>query len=156
MSNQHRILVGHQVNPANDTLTVAVLDRPGSGGACHAYQVSGANMARHPFMRQAVREFAGSDLSDAQLDAAFAQASDGDTSSLILFQDGPIAEAGVNGVTHEVLLAILIDRLEGFQAGPYACDANSMALEHIKYAQQHLLERTRERMARGVEGTHKV
>ena len=37
----------------------------------------------------------------------------------IRFQNGPIAEAGVNGLTHEALLAVLEDRLVGFQSGPY-------------------------------------
>lgn len=72
----------------------------------------------------------------------------------IRFQNGPIAEAGVNGVTHEALLAILIDRLQCFQAGPYACRENALALTKLQEAQMWLLERTRGRMARGVEGTH--
>jgi hypothetical protein len=70
------------------------------------------------------------------------------------FQNGPINEVGVNGLTHEVLLAILIDRLEGFQSGAYANDFNQAALEHLQAAQQLLQARTKERMARGVEGTH--
>jgi hypothetical protein len=70
------------------------------------------------------------------------------------FQNGPINETGVNGITHEALLAILIDRLEGFQAGQFASNYNAAALFHIQAAQLQLLERTRERMARGVEGTH--
>jgi len=72
----------------------------------------------------------------------------------ICFQNGPIAEAGVNGLTHEVLLAILEDRLKGFQAGPYACEENRLALEYIRAAQEQLQSRTKARMARGVEGTH--
>ena len=36
----------------------------------------------------------------------------------IKFQHGPIAEAGVNGLTNEVLLSIVRDRLEGAQEGP--------------------------------------
>jgi len=72
------------------------------------------------------------------------------------FQNGPIAEVGVNGITHEVLLAILIDRLEHFQAGPYACAENLQALQCLETAQKVLHERTLSRMARGVEGTHKV
>ena len=38
------------------------------------------------------------------------------------FQNGPIAEAGVNGITQEALIAILVDRLEGFQSGQFAND----------------------------------
>lgn len=70
------------------------------------------------------------------------------------FQLGPIKEHGVNGVTHEALLAILIDRMEGFQSGPYACEDNFNALGHLKAALAFLQNRTRERIARGVEGTH--
>ena len=79
-------------------------------------------------------------------------------STYIGFQDGPIDEEGngVNGITHEVLLAILADRLRGFQAGPYSCKANACALTHIEEAQHWLQQRTLERMRRGVEGTHTV
>lgn len=72
------------------------------------------------------------------------------------FQDGPIAEVGVNGITNEVLYAILIDRLEGWQAGEYACENNAIALEHVRAALQAAEFRTAERVARGVEGTHEV
>ena len=77
---------------------------------------------------------------------------------IISFQNGPINEDGngVNGLTHEVLLAILADRLRGFQSGPYACKANACALTHIEEAQHWLQQRTIERMRRGVEGTHTI
>ncbi len=80
----------------------------------------------------------------------------GADSVLIQFQNGPIREAGVNGVTHEALLAILIDRMEGFQQGKFACVSNELALNWLRLAQDALLNRTRERAARGVEGTHQV
>lgn len=70
------------------------------------------------------------------------------------FQNGPIAEEGVNGITHEVLLAILVDRMRCFQAGPFACRENALALTKLEEAQHWLHHRTRARMARGVEGTH--
>ena len=72
----------------------------------------------------------------------------------LLFQHGQITENGVNGITHEVLLAILIDRFEGFQAGPFANPYNGDALAHLRSAARALHERTLERMARGVEGTN--
>lgn len=75
---------------------------------------------------------------------------------LIRFQNGPIALVGTNGLTHEALLAILIDRLEGFQSGPYACPENGMALSCLQSAQRELKSRTEKRLARGVEGTHTV
>lgn len=74
----------------------------------------------------------------------------------ISFQNGPIAEDGVNGLTQEVLLAICIDRLRSFQSGPYACRENALALTKLEEAVMWLHSRTRSRMERGVEGTHAV
>lgn len=70
----------------------------------------------------------------------------------LFFQNGPVAEQGVNGITQETLIAIAIDRLRSFQSGPFACDANQYALSYLDSALQWLHRRTRERMARGVEG----
>ena len=70
------------------------------------------------------------------------------------FQNGPLREAGVNGLTHESLLAVIEDRLAGFQAGPYATTDNAEALAHVRGAMECLHRRTKERVARGVEGTH--
>ena len=119
-----RELNEHKVNPANDILTIRVMDEPGHGGANHAYDITG-----------------GSALP-----------------TLIRFQNGPINEDGngVNGVTHEALLAIIADRLRGFQMGPYSCKANACALTHIEEAMHWLQQRTLERMRRGVEGTHTI
>lgn len=72
----------------------------------------------------------------------------------ISFQNGPIKEVGVNGLTQEVLLSICMDRLRSFQAGPFASRENALALTKLEEAQHWLLHRTRARMARGVEGTH--
>ena len=57
-------------------------------------------------------------------------------------QNGPIAEAGAKGVTQEVLLVIIADRLRSFQAGPYACKANACALTKIEEGELHFLART--------------
>lgn len=81
---------------------------------------------------------------------------DGGYGPLFKFQDGPIAEVGVNGVTHEALLAILIDRLQSFQAGAYSCRENAIALTKCEEALLWLGKRTRDRMARGVEGTNQI
>jgi len=70
------------------------------------------------------------------------------------FQNGPIKENGVNGVTNEALLALVIDRLEGFQSGPFSCKANAVALTHIEEAMMWLQKRTHDRVRRGVEGTN--
>jgi hypothetical protein len=70
------------------------------------------------------------------------------------FQNGPIKEVGINGITHEALLAILIDRLRCFQAGEYANDYNENAMYHCMGALKSLHDRTIERQKRNVEGTH--
>lgn len=116
----------HKVNGCNEAIGITVHDEPGCGGACHRYVMKFTK-------KDGSREAWG-----------------------INFQDGPVAEAGVNGVTHEALLAILIDRLEGFQRGPFACHAYAHALSNLRAALDCLQERTRERLARGVEGTHKL
>lgn len=128
-----RTIHDHKVNPANDKLTITVLDEPGAGGACHLYRIGGFDTSSN-----------GSDEGPA-----FQMAD-------ILFQNGPIPEVGVNGVTHEALIAIVVDRLRSFQAGPFACRENALALTKLEEAQHWLHSRTRARMNRGVEGTHTV
>lgn len=71
----------------------------------------------------------------------------------IKFQNGPINENGVNGLTQEALLAIVADRLRCFQSGPFSCRENALALTKVEEAQHWLQQRTLERMRRGVEGT---
>lgn len=133
-----RTLTSHIVNPANEALEVTVEDEPGSGGANHLYRISGFNTFSNP---------ADPYMTSHNLPGTY---------TTVLFQNGPIAEVGVNGITHEVLLAILEDRLAGFQAGPYACVENEDALTFIRAAQYALQKRTKERMARNVEGTHEL
>lgn len=136
-----RTIEDHKVNPANDTLAISVLDEPGAGGANHAYLVGGADLNRNVSLPSLWNVGVSPETSMGMA---------------ILFQNGPIPEVGVNGVTHEVLLAIVADRLRSFQKGPYACKANACALTHIEEAQHWLQQRTIERMRRGVEGTHTV
>ncbi len=83
---------------------------------------------------------------------------DNDPSAVVIinFQRGPIKEAGINGITNEVLLAIVIDRLEGFQSSKFACKENERALEHCRESLAYLEERTKNRELRGVEGTNKL
>ncbi len=130
-----RKLTDHCVegDSANHQLTIEVTDAPGQGGACHRYEITGFNTESNVSKGD---PFPG-----------------GVTKAVILFQNGPIKEFGVNGVTSEALTAICIDRMRSFQAGPFACDANKEALFHYEIALQWLQRRTRERIARGVEGT---
>ena len=126
---QMRTLTDHKLNGLNDELDITVIDAPGQGGACHVYQIAynlnpGTNA--------------------------------GGTNPMcrIEFQNGPIKEAGVNGISGEAMLAIVIDRLRSFQAGQYACYENANALTALETSLMWLQKRTRDRTARGVEGTH--
>lgn len=125
-----REITSHKVNGLNEALKISVLDEPGQGGACHKYVISTPSKPlRQELSHPAVQ---------CEID----------------FQNGPIAEAGVNGISGEALLAVVEDRLKSFQAGPYACRENALALTHIQDAMHWLHHRTHERMQRGVEGTH--
>ena len=126
----------HIINPSNDQLKITVLDQPGAGGANHLYEITGFNTETN--------------TSDPFVDK-YGKAADHST---ILFQNGPINEVGVNGVTQEVLLAIVIDRLKSFQAGPFACRENALALTKLEEATHWLQQRTLRRLRAGVEGTH--
>ncbi|HYE79742.1 MAG TPA: hypothetical protein VEI97_17280 [bacterium] len=122
-----RQITSHKANVLNECIVVEALDGPGAGGASHEYRISGFKgpLDHHPIPTIDIR-----------------------------FQNGPINEVGANGVTNEALLAVVIDRLEGFQSGPFACDENQLALEHARCAMEALRSRTKGRVARGVEGTH--
>jgi hypothetical protein len=125
-----RTITDHKLNGLNEAITVAVLDQPGAGGACHEYVMS----------------FEGPEV-------ALGLPCEPRTKQHIHFQNGPIAESGVNGVSQEALLAIVIDRLRSFQSGEYKCRENACALTHCEEALMWLQKRTRDRLARGVEGT---
>lgn len=126
-----REIHSHKVNPANDQIQIQVLDDPGADGASHVYEI----------------KVPASEVS--------AEGPSGQTIRL-KFQNGPILDAGINGITQEVLLAIVVDRLQSFQKGPYVCRENALALTKIEEAQHWLHHRTKARMERGVEGTHTV
>lgn len=72
----------------------------------------------------------------------------------IHFQEGPIKEAGVNGVCNEDLIAMVITRLEHFNQSDFHCRENSMAITKLEEALLWLRKRTMGREQRGVEGTH--
>ena len=69
------------------------------------------------------------------------------------FQDGPVGDVGANGLTNEVLLAILVHRMRGYCNGPYNCMFNVAALRHLERALNTLHMRTKDRVSRQVEGT---
>ena len=124
-----RQLTSHKVNGLNEVLLIGVQDEPGQGNACHDYGIF----------------WELPDKTDGTKDVGTCR---------IRFQNGPIQEAGVNGISNEALLAIVEDRLLGFQSGQYACRENAVALTKLQEAMMWLQKRTRDRVARGVEGTN--
>jgi hypothetical protein len=111
-----------------EELLIHALDEPGDGGACHEYEVVNKNTfteGEEPYAK-------------------------------VSFQNGPINENkdGVNGCSNEALLAIVIDRLEGFSTGPYPSRETSVALRKCQEALMWLEQRTKDRARRGVEGKH--
>jgi len=143
-----RIITDHILNGLNEALTITA-DGPGPDGASHRYDIIGKaeiipGIGPRPF---------GVNLR---------------------FQNGPIGRnpdgttrlQDLNGISNEALLAVLIDRMRGFQfernpdgsfdeskRGKFACKENACALTHMEEALMWLHKRTRDRMRRGVEGT---
>lgn len=72
----------------------------------------------------------------------------------VKFQNGPVKEVGINGCHQEDLLVIVLDRLQHFQKGDFACRENALAITKIEEAIHWLNHRTAARIARGVEGTN--
>lgn len=79
----------------------------------------------------------------------------GENITPIYFQNGPVKENGVNGVTSEALLAILIHRTKILN-GNFPCDENKRAISYMENASALFEQRTRDRLNRGVEGQNKV
>jgi hypothetical protein len=148
-----RTLTDHTVNgDSAEQLDITVLDEPGAGGANHQYMISWGEQRGKPTIAELEAMLAKEDGPKPQMwpDGSVTL---GQT-CLICFQNGPIKEAGVNGITQEALLTVVIDRLRSLQAGPFSCRENAIALTHIEEALMWLQRRTVARIKRGVEGTN--
>lgn len=119
-----REIKDHQINELNERLKIVVTDGPGPGGANHDYDIQ------------------------LVLDQTATMTWD------IHFQKGTVKEAGFNGLTNEALIAVVIDRCRGFQSGEFANRETALALTKLEEALMWLQKRTRDRIARGVEGTY--
>lgn len=71
----------------------------------------------------------------------------------IKFQDGPVAEVGVNGCVVEDVIAVLLDQLEDLNS-KLPCPENARATQALLVAVEWLARRTTLRQAQGVEGTN--
>lgn len=118
----------------SDSIYIGVMDEPGPGGAHHLYDLA--------------------PMRDVPPKEGCTRSQEAVSQVLIHFQEGPIQEVGVNGVTQEALLAIVEDRLRCFQEGPFSCVENKNALHHVREALFWLHHRTEARIRRGVEGTN--
>lgn len=72
------------------------------------------------------------------------------------FQHGPIQEIGVNGITDQALLAIVLDRWRCFQKSKWANRETAVSITKLEEALMWQHKRTLDRLDRGVEGTNKV
>ena len=104
---------------------IDVGDEPGPGGACHEYYIS-------PITKDA-------DVIAGEF-------------GHVKFQKGPVKENELNGCFMEDLLNIVVDRLESFQSGDFACRENALALTKVEEALHWLNHRTADRVEREVEG----
>lgn len=75
----------------------------------------------------------------------------GPLSTTLNFQQGGVAQNGVNGITNEALIAVLMHRI-GFLNKLFPSPENAKALDHLQGALDQLELRTARRMTRGVEG----
>ena len=75
----------------------------------------------------------------------------------IQFQHGARTKPGsMPGCLEGAVLTVLIDRLEGMQAGPFACAENDIALAQLRLARAIITDRAARRKAQGVLGKDAV
>ena len=73
--------------------------------------------------------------------------------SHVQFQKGPRrVEGSIPGMTEAAVLVILIDRLRGFQGGPYSCRENAIQLTKLEEVLHWTRARADARARRGVLG----
>ncbi len=59
----------------------------------------------------------------------------------IKFQNGPVSEAGINGISDEQVLQVLIDHVDGLAHGRIFVDQNQQAVLDLKQARSWLESR---------------
>ncbi|GAA5003390.1 hypothetical protein GCM10023206_07090 [Acinetobacter puyangensis] len=71
------------------------------------------------------------------------------------FQDGSVPVEGINGLTNEALLEVLIHRMNILDA-KFPCKENKIALKHMQLALSAFKDRSLSRKLRGVEGKNVI
>lgn len=127
-----RPLSDHKNNKFNRLcVDVIAMDAPQSDGANHAYRI------------EVYKRFDGQDLGPDQGMVAHCD---------LPFQNGGLKEVGPNGITDQALLAITLDRMRGFNDGPYRCRENSIIITKLEEAMMWMEKRSNDRSRRNVEG----
>lgn len=128
-SEKTKVLTDHKISVLNrDHIEVYATDEADVDGAHHAYVIE---VDKTPTEADVIKQ----------------------TSILPLnFQKGGLKEAGINGISDQALLAVVLDRLRGFQSGPYSCRDNAIAITKLEECLMWMAKRYVERAARGVEG----
>ncbi len=121
----------HKINPFNDEhVTVTARDAPDplAEGACHEYTIL-------------IADAANPDLDDEWS---------------LHFQHGPVKEAGINGITDQALLAIVLHRWRAFQRSKWSNRETALSITKLEEALMWQHKRTLDRVKRNVEGTNEV
>jgi hypothetical protein len=128
----------HDGHGLNDRIEIYADDRD-NNGASHAYRI--------------VIDITGSRLA---IESGCTGKTD-EPVARIQFQHGPRElDESTPGCTEAALYAVLIDRLESFQEGPFACHENAQQLEHLYAALALTKARADERASRGVLGKNET
>lgn len=138
-----REINGHHINSFNREHLEVLADSRSNGGASHVY-----SLTLKTDRTGKIRIFSGD----------MAVAGDGTIKEevcVIKFQMGSVQthDVGFNGITDEALLAIVLDRLQGFQQGPVSCRENAIVITKLEECLMWLRKRAEDRERRGVEGT---
>lgn len=120
-------IIDHKSTGLNEHIRIDVLDSPGPGGACHEYLIQPLIPEENP--------------PAGAINAV-----------TLKFQKGGVQTAGVNGLSNEALLAVLLHRYRGLRDGPFPCRENVVTVILLEEVLSIQKRRTMERSARGVEG----
>jgi hypothetical protein len=125
-----RELTDHKISKLNrENILVEAVDDPDVDGANHEYRIRVQKLAETSEQQDEVISITN-----------------------VKFQKGGLADVGVNGLTDQALLAIVLDRMRGFQSGPYSCRDNAIAITKMEEALMWMGRRYADRATRGVEG----
>ena len=114
---------------APEDLEVLAMDTPSVGGNNNHYVLRGFNLCNNPALEEARKN-----------SVSFPPVPNRELA--VFFHNGALVDGVFNGITIEMLLAVCMDRLEGFQRGAYPSMYNEVAISHIGNALHALDQRT--------------